>query len=438
MDDEHKVGSNEEWTVSPWFMSPEHAERLWSMRYEVAELSRARKALEFVYPGPFCRDYLAVTARAREPENYTDDAVRRFRQQRTLARGIYGLMAPHGPVSDILALGVDLAEVLKEKPSRRWLERFQNPGQVAGAYFEAELWANALRSGVRIARVPERSGKHVGVRTPDFSLRWNEWQVGIEAKALSTAEHDMIRHEHLPLIHPLPPDDREYQIEFSEEIQSLAANAGGREHYRAMFPAAHDAIAAKKWELEEAGSPFGEHEVPGAGRITIAKRDPEFPGRSAIVSHASEAAQDEKASRLLPHLRHAASKFHVWPKRAGSVTIAVIDAPIDYNPDAVHRALAREVRSDQSLYGETDAIVWRRIAWRIDTEPDPGKTYQYFACFAMRLPWCAMPVGRLAELSRLMLASPHRLIAPLRFRERPDLVPDVAESTQVWTCEIEI
>jgi hypothetical protein len=167
-------------------------------------------------------------------------------------------------------------------------------------------------------------------------------------------------------------------------------------------------------------------------------RDPEFPGRSATVSFSSEATQEEKARRLLPHLQDAAEKFRLWPDRAGRVALAVIDVPIDYNPDTVHGALATELRRDVPLYRGVDAVIWRRRAWHMDKDSDPWRTYQHFACFVMRLPWSPMPLGPIADLSRLLLASPYRLMAPPRRRDRPDLVPAVAESTQVWTSEIEI
>jgi hypothetical protein len=353
-----------------------------------------------------------------------------------LAHGLSELFEPAGPISQMLALGVDLAEVLKGKPSRRWLERFQSPADFAGAYFEAQVWANALRATIEIAPVPEKTGKKRGIKTPDFALTWNGWRVGIEAKTLSTGEHDMVRHEQWPLVHPVPPDDREYHIEVAPEIQVLAARPEGREKYREIFPRVEEALAAKKWELEQAGSPLGEHPVPGAGRITIAKRDPEVPGRSATISFVTEATQEEKAGRLLPHLQDAAEKFRLWPERAGRAAITLIDSPIDY--DAVHRAVAAELRGNVSLYRALDALVWRRRAWHMDPDSDPWRTHQYFACFVMRLPWSPIPVAKIAGLARLLLSSPHRLLAPVRRRDHPDIDPSAANSTQIWTSEIEI
>jgi hypothetical protein len=408
------------------------------MRYEAAELPRARDALAKVYPDAFCRDYLDAIARAREPASRADAAIRKFRQRIALADGLSGLFQPHGPVSHILALGVDLAAVLAQNPPRRWLERFQAPPDVAGAYFEAQVWANALRSGVEIARIPEKTGKNKSIKTPDFALGWDGWRIGLEAKALSTAEHDMVRHENWLLVHPHPPDDREYHIEVGAEIQALAAKPDGRERYREMFPHFEEALAAKRWELEQAGSPLGEHEVPGAGRITIAKRDPEFPGRSATMSYASEATQEEKARRLLPHLQDSAEKFRLWPDRNGRAAVVAIDSPIDYNPEAVHRAIAAAVRSDQALYRAVDAVIWRRRAWHFDPGSDPWKTYQHFACFVIRLPWSPMSVEPIAELAHRLLASPHRLMQPLRLRDRPDLMPSVSESTLLGMSEVEV
>lgn len=426
------------WNTPAWFTEPQHTDALWGMRYEAAELPSARHALERAYPGPFCRDYLDAAARAREPASSDDAAIRKFRQRIALADEISGLFEPHGPVSLILALGVDLALVTEEKPPGRWLERFRNPADVAGAQFETEVWANALRASIQIARVPEKTGRNKRIKTPDFAVEWDGLRVGIEAKALSTGEHDMVRHDHLLLIHPNPPDDREYHVEVAGEIQALAARPEGRERYREIFPGVEEALAAKRWELEQAGSPLGEHQVPGAGRITIARRDPESPGRSATISSASEATQEEKARRLLPHLQDAAEKFRLWPDRDSRAAVAIIDAPSDHNPDAVIRALAAELRRDVRLYRAIDAVVWRRRAWHIDEGSDPWKTYQHFACFVMRLPWSPIPVERLADLCRLLLASPHRLLAPPRLRDRPDLVPSVAESMLVGMSEVEV
>jgi hypothetical protein len=60
----------------------------------------------------------------------------------------------------------------------------------------------------------------------------------------------------------------------------------------------------------------------------------------------------------------------------------------------------------------------------------------FFGQDAMRLPWCAMPIRQLAKFSRVVLVSPHSLIAPVRYCDKPDLVPGMAESTQAWIGRI--
>ena len=428
----------DDWTKAPWFLDPAYADQLWSMRYEDAELRRAHKALSIVYPGPFCRQYLDVAARARPPKSNSDAAVQKYRKQLGLADGLRGLYEPHPFLSHILALGVDLAEVLKTKPSGRWLERFRTPSEVRGANFEAQIWANGLRADLQILRVPERTGKNIGVKTPDFTVAWKGWRIGIEAKTLDTGEHDVLRFENFPLIHPNAPDDRAYEIEFAPEIQALAGKPDGREHYRSIFEDVEAALSTKQWELEEAGSPLGEHDVPGAGRITVTERDPEFPGRSASLSYATEASQEEKARRILSHLQNAAEKFRLWPERAGHIAIAMIDVPSDYNPDVVHGVILNEVRQSQTEYRHTDAIIWRRMALHIDPEGDQWKTHHYFACFVFRLPWCAVPDVQLADLAGLLLASPHRLQVPVRRRDHPDLTPAVRESLRIYKATLDL
>jgi hypothetical protein len=427
-----------DWTKAPWFLDPAYAEQLWSMRYETVELRRAHKSLSIVYPEHFCQRYLDVVGRSRPPKSTSDAAVQKYRQQIGLANGLRGLYEPHSFISHILALGVDLAEVLKTKPSRNWLDRFSIANGVSGAEFETQVWANGLRADLDILRVPERTGKNVGIKTPDFAVAWNGSRFGIEAKTLDTGEHDMVRFENFPLIHPNAPDDRSYEIEFAPEFQALAGKPNGRERYRSIFEDVEAALANKVRELEEAGSPLGEHVVPGAGRVAVTERNSQFPGRSASLTYATEASQKKKALPMLPHLKDAAAKFRLWPERAGHIAIAVIDVPIDYNPDVVHGVILEEVRQNEPAYRHTDAVVWRRIAWHIDPEGDLWKAHQYYACFAMRLPWCALPDGQLATLSGLLLASPHRLQAPVRRRDHPDLTPTVRESLRVYTATLEI
>jgi hypothetical protein len=176
-----------DWTKAPWFLDPAHAEKLWSIRYERTELADAYAALSDVYPSDFCQALFRELEQVGQPAHETDRAVREFRQLESLADSVRELYEPHGIVSEILTLGVDLALVLAAKPPRQWLDRLKDPDGVRGAEFEAQVWANAIRSGVPIRRVPETKSSRPGIKTPDFEVDWNQWRFGVEAKSVETA-----------------------------------------------------------------------------------------------------------------------------------------------------------------------------------------------------------------------------------------------------------
>jgi hypothetical protein len=421
-----------DWTVAPWFLDGEHAERLWSMRYERSELECAGATLGKLYAHEFCLARFRDVDEAGQPEDDTDGAVRKFRQREILAGLLHGLYEPHVPVCKVLALGVDLATVEQAKPSSDWLKRFTTPEGFRGADFEGQVWANALRARIAIARIPEAKGK-----TPDFTLEWSRRRYCVEAKVVETAEHDMMRYEHWLSVHPSSPDDREYHVEVAPEIRALGGDPVGRETYRRIQPGVEAALNRKRWELEEAGSPFGEHDVPGAGRITISIRDPDFSGRSATTLFVSEASQWEKARRLIKPLRDAAAKFRIWPGRAGRVAVAMIDAPMDYNPEAAQQALLQEVVDNRADYRETDAIVWRRVALFPDEEGDREKTHHYYASFVGCLPWCRAPEAEIAELTSHVLASPRRFWVPERRRGEADPFPSVRDRMRIFLTPLE-
>jgi hypothetical protein len=413
----HPADGDYDWTREPWFLSKNREEDVWGARYEREELERALAVLSERYPPAFCRHYLETVSKSGFVEGGSEKELRRHRQQRGFAQMLLDLYGRWGVSMPMLALGADLAEVVPLGPDRAWLDRFRNPHEIFGVEFELELWANCIRSGIPISRVPEGTTK-----TPDFVLRWSSVEVAVEAKTLATSEQDRVPYDAFIFIHPwdaLPPD-RAFHVEVAPEVRALVRDRDGREKYRSMIYAALAAIEADRARVEGLGFPIGEHVVPGAGMNVIRLREPETPVGVRSYDAAEPMTEEEQAQRALSTVRNAAEKFRVWPDRRGRVGIVVIDVPRDYQPEALFAAVAEDVERDTDAYRWTDAVLCRSTQMHVPEDRNPALAYQYFLTYTIRLPWCMLLEHQLAEFARPLLGSPHRLTMPMRRRGEPD------------------
>lgn len=432
----HPADGEYDWTREPWFLSQKSEEDIWGARYERDELERALPVLVERYPPDFCRHYFETVSKSGFIEGGSEKALRRQRQQRGFAQMLLGLYGRWGVHMPMLALGVDLAQVVPLGPDTAWLDRFRNSHEIFGVEFELELWANCIRAGIPISRVLEGTTK-----TPDFLLRWRAVDVAIEAKTLATSEQDRVLFDAFIFIHPwddLPPD-RAFHVEVAPEIRALVRDRAGREQYRARIHAAIDAIEADRARVEGLGFPIGEHVVPGAGMNVIRMRERETPVGALGYDAAEPMTQTEQAQRALSTVRNAAEKFREWPDHhKGRVGIIAIDVPRDYQPDAIFAALAADVEKDMAAFRSTDAVICRSTQMYVPEDRNVELAYEHFITYTIRLPWCMVLEHQLAELARPLLGSPHRLAMPMRRRgvSDPRESPAVEMKTYVRTLKI--
>ena len=199
-----------------------------------------------------------------------------------------------------------------------------------------------------------------------------------------------------------------------------------------MIDEVHAALQKEVDRVEAAGWPVGEHEVPGRGRIIVEELPSDVARGTSSMSFVQPATAAERAQRLLGPVRRAAKKFLEWRPPVNCLRLIVMDVPINYNPDEIYRALADDIRADAMKYRESDAVIVRRRAWDHPKDDDPARTYQYFACFALRLPSCTSSEADLLEFARCILASPHRLAAPIRRRGLPDPIPSAPNGMRLF------
>jgi hypothetical protein len=411
-----------EWTKAPWFLAETCSGELWAHRYEREELEAAGGVLATLYPPSFCREYFTrLQASQSDVSNFTDANVRRRRMERGLGQLLLGLLMRWGVRCEALALGIDVARVLPQQPPPSLLARLKEPLSVVGTAFEFELWANALRAGLTTSRIPEGRGK-----TPDFLLSWNGRRIAMEAKDLATGEDEMMMFEHLPFFHfqVHAPEDRTYHIELNEEIRRRVESYSERPRYRAQVEAVVDAFDSALQRLENAGWPIGNHAVPEYGHILVDLPTTDRPGGSSSVNLAADPRPWHQARRALEPIRDGARKFLEWPRSGAEAAIIVIDTPM-YDQTELHHAIANEVRDNAEAYLRTDGVILRRRALRADG--DPARAFEYYVCLALRFPSSALSESDLVDLAGTILASPHRLLAPVRHLHGPDPIPSVSE-----------
>lgn len=422
-----------DWVSKWWILEPAHAEYLWGHRYERAELEAARAALKDVYSPGFCRDYLRQLVKEKEEKvGVSDTEVRTSRMRRGLGRLLLGLFQTWMFPPGVLALGIDVARVMPEKPSPKWLERLREPLGVIGTAFEAEVWANCLRAGFKAEHVRERKD----TKTPDLLLVGRDRQIALELKDLSAGEDEMVRFEHQPFLYMgrhRAPDDRTFRVELAKEFRDLAYRDRDREEYRRRFDEVMESVDNELGRLDSLGWPLGEHVVPGLGSIEVFPVDADNPPGSISIDYAGDDRPEHQARRILDPLRIGAAKFRAWKHRPECASVIIVDFP-HYDVDKVHVAVKNEVRSNPTAYSETDGIILRRKAMKM--ADDPRQVHEYFACFSIRLPRARISVEELVNLARHALDSPHGLTAPIRLRDQPDLMA-TAERLMLWGTEVD-